>query len=188
MGQKNKVLVKINGQEYPIVGAEAKEYLLKVGSFVDDNMEAVAKANKKLSTSMVAVLTCINITDQFLKMKNNFEELKKEMQLPQVEIDELEKYIETLHGQLKEKDEAYLNLEKKIEEIELQQQEDERIKTLNDQLLEKEDDLQKAQILINDLQNKLFDNQIKLVQATKELEEYMMKNDLKKNNRDFRGK
>ena len=188
MSQKNKVLVKINGQEYPIVGAEPKEYLLKVGSFVDDNMEAVAKANKKLSTSMIAVLTCINITDQFLKMKNNFEELQKEMQLPQVEIDELEKYIETLHDQLKEKDEAYFNLEKKIEEIELQQQEDERIKSLNDQLLEKEDDLQKAQILINDLQNKLFDNQIKLVQATKELEEYMMKNDLKKNNRDFRGK
>lgn len=188
MSQKNKVLVKINGQEYPIVGAEPKEYLLKVGSFVDDNMEAVAKANKKLSTSMIAVLTCINITDQFLKMKNNFEELKKEMQLPQVEIEELEKYIETLRDQLKEKDEAYFNLEKKIEEIELQQQEDERIKALNDQLLEKEDDLQKAQILINDLQNKLFDNQIKLVQATKELEEYMVKNDLKKNNRDFRGK
>ncbi len=188
MSQKNKVLVKINGQEYPIVGAEPKEYLLKVGSFVDDNMEAVAKANKKLSTSMIAVLTCINITDQFLKMKNNFEELQKEIQLPQVEIDELEKYIATLHDQLKEKDEAYFNLEKKIEEIELQQQEDERIKALNDQLLEKEDDLQKAQILINDLQNKLFDNQIKLVQATKELEEYMVKNDLKKNNRDFRGK
>src|SRR5690606_2011717 len=105
MNQKNKVLVKINGQEYPIVGAEPKEYLLKVGSFVDDKMEAIAKANKKLSTSMIAVLTCINITDQYLKMKSHLEEIKKELEQPQEQMKELERYIETLYAQLQEKDE-----------------------------------------------------------------------------------
>lgn len=186
MGQKNRVLVKINGNEYPIVGAEPKEYLLKVGSFVDDHMEVIAKANKKLSTSMVAVLTCINISDQYLKTKQELEELKRKLEQPNEEINELQRYIETIHDKLKEKEETILSLEKKVEELEGYKQEDEQINMLRNQLLEKEDDLDKAQTLINDLQNKLFDYQIKLVQTTKELEEYKVKNDFKKNNRDFR--
>lgn len=186
MNQKNKVLVKINGYEYPIVGAEPKEYLLKVGSFVDDKMEAVAKANKKLSTSMIAVLTCINISDQYLKMKSAVEELEKEFGQPQEEIKKLETYIESLHNKLNEKDEAYQSVEEKLEELQSHSQGDDEVNILKDQLLEKENDLEKAQMLINDLQNKLFDNQIKLVQATKELEEYTSKNTSKKNNMDFR--
>ena len=169
MNQKNKVLVKINGQEYPIVGAEPKEYLLKVGSFVDDNMESVAKANNRLSTSMIAVLTCINISDQYLKLKSALEEMKKELMKPQEKINELEVYIESMHNKLNEKD-------------------DEQVHILRNQLQDKENDLEKAQTLINDLQNKLFDNQIKLVQAIKELEDYTVKNSPNKNNRDFRGK
>lgn len=188
MTQKNKVLVKINGHEYPIVGAEPKEYLLKVGSFVDDNMEVVAKANKKLSTSMIAVLTCINISDQYLKMKCAHEDLQKDLQQPQEEISKLETYIDSLHAKLNEKDDICHDLEKKLKELELSQEEDEHINTLKNQLLEKEDDLEKAQTLINDLQNKLFDNQIKLVQAIKELEEYKMKDNILKNNREFRAK
>lgn len=175
MGQRNKVVVKINGQEYSIVGAEPKEYLLKVGSFVDEKMEAVAKANQKLSTSMIAVLTCINVADQYFKEQNKFEELQKDLEQPQQVINELEKYIETLHKELSEKDEAYSQLEKKIEEIESNQQVDEKIILLQEQLVEKEDDLEKAETIINDLQNKLFDNQIKLVQATSDLDECIRK-------------
>lgn len=177
MNQRNKVLIKINGQEYPIMGAEPKEYLLKVGSFVDDKMEVIAKANKNLSTSMIAVLTAINIADQYLKIEVDFEETKKEIEHPRLKVSELEKYVETLRNELNEKDEAYSNLEKKIEEIETNQQEDERINLLKKELLEKEDDLEKAQALINDLQNKLFANQIKLVEATNELDECKRKSD-----------
>ena len=46
MKQKNRVVVKINGQEYPIVGTEPKEYLLKVSSFVDDKMGTITESNK----------------------------------------------------------------------------------------------------------------------------------------------
>ncbi len=172
--------VKINGQEYSIVGAEPKEYLLKVSSFVDDKMETIAKANKKLSTSMIAVLTCINIADQYIKTQDSLDEKKKEIQQPQQEIIELEKHIETLHSELNEKDRAYSALEEKIEEIETDLQEDEQIGLLKKELLEKEDDLEKAQALINDLQNKLFANQIKLVETTNELDECIRKSDFLK--------
>ncbi len=172
--------VKINGQEYSIVGAEPKEYLLKVSSFVDDKMETIAKANKKLSTSMIAVLTCINIADQYIKTQDCLDEKEKEIQQPQQEIIELEKHIETLHSELNEKDRAYSALEEKIEEIETDLQEDEQIGLLKKELLEKEDDLEKAQALINDLQNKLFANQIKLVETTNELDECIRRSDFLK--------
>lgn len=177
MEKRNKVTVKINGQEYSIVGAEPKEYLLKVSSFVDDKMEAIAKANKKLSTSMIGVLTSVNIADQYLKMKDRLEEAEKKIQQPQQEISELEKQIETLHNELSERDDAYSELEKKMEEVETNRQENEEIGQLKENLLEKEEDLEKAQTLINDLQNRLFANQIKLVEATNELDEFKMKGD-----------
>ena len=172
--------VKINGQEYSIVGAEPKEYLLKVSSFVDDKMETIAKANKKLSTSMIAVLTCINIAYQYIKTQDCLDEKEKEIQQPQQEIIELEKHIETLHSELNEKDRAYSALEEKIEEIETDLQEDEQTGLLKKELLEKEDDLEKAQALINDLQNKLFANQIKLVETTNELDECIRRSDFLK--------
>ncbi|HZX20970.1 MAG TPA: cell division protein ZapA [Clostridia bacterium] len=178
MGQKNKVIVKIHGQEYSVVGAEPKEYLLKVSSFVDDEMETIAKVNTKLSTSMIAVLTCINIADQYLKMKDHLDEIEKGVQQPRQEISELEKHIETLHNELNNKDEICADLEKKIEEIETGRQEDEQIGLLKKELSDKENDLEKTQILINDLQNKLFANQIKLVEVTNELDEYMRKSNL----------
>ncbi len=135
---------------------------------------------------MIAVLTCINISDQYLKAKQELEHIKSEMSKPNEELNELHRYIETLLNELKEKDETLFNLEKKLEELEGYKNEDEQMNLLKDQLSQKEDDLDKAQILINDLQNKLFDYQIKLVQTTKELEEYKMKSDFKKNNRDFK--
>lgn len=180
MEQKNKVSVKINGQEYSIIGAETKEHLLRVSNFVDEKMEAISKANKKLSTSMIAVLTSINIADQYLKMKSRLEELEKGIKEPQQKIDELERYIEALHNGLNEKDEAYSDLEKRMKEINVDQQGDEQINLLKKELLEKEADLEKAQTLINDLQNKLFANQVKLVEVTNELEECTRKNDFLK--------
>ncbi len=180
MKEKNKVLIKINGQEYPIVGAEPKEHLLKVGSFVDDKMEAVAKSNKTLSTSMIAVLTSINIADQYLKTKSSYEEIEKHLEQPKEEIKELESHIETLNNQLKEKDQEYSNLQEKIEEIQANQEDSDQEILLKEKLLEKDQNLEKAQDLINDLQNKLFANQIKLVEAINELDECRRKSDFRK--------
>ena len=62
---------------------------------------------------MIAVLTAINIADQYLKIKVNFEEIKRELEQSQLKIGELEKHVETLHAQLnKEKTKHILILKK----------------------------------------------------------------------------
>lgn len=171
---KNKVIVKINGQDYPIIGAESKEYLLKVGNFVDEKMQLVAKNNTRLSTSMIAVLTCVNIADQFLKLQSYVETIEKEHVDPLNELEEIKKDYDTLLKELEEKSESLYFFQNQAEELlvykEKMEKENEELKKKLDESLS---DLDNAENIINDLQNKLFQNQIKLVQARKDLKEYI---------------
>ncbi|SET49852.1 cell division protein ZapA [Natronincola peptidivorans] len=178
MEKKNKVIIKINGQDYQIIGTEPKDYLLKVGNFVDEQMDCIAKHNNKLSTSMIAVLTSINIADQFLKMQNQFDTIKKEHADPLNELEQLKNHYNIALKELEEKRESLQLLQKQAEELMSYK---EKIETENKALKEKlhnnEEDLVNAEAIINDLQNKLFENQIKLVQMRKDLEEYVNNTD-----------
>ncbi|KAB3535419.1 cell division protein ZapA [Alkaliphilus pronyensis] len=174
MEVKNKVLIKINGQEYPIVGAEPKEYLLKVGSFVDDRMEEIAGTNKRLSTSMIAVLTSINIADQYLKQKDELEHLQQQYTVPLNKLEKMKTELEAAEKRLKETE--YHNQQQQQQLLVLKEYKEKKEKEtalLRDTLKEKEKDLQKAEEIINDLQNKLFENQLKLVEARKQLDAYV---------------
>ncbi|ABR47818.1 protein of unknown function DUF710 [Alkaliphilus metalliredigens QYMF] len=181
MEKKNKVVVKIKGQEYPILGEEPKEYLLRVGNFVDERMEEIAKANSKLSTSMAAVLTSINIADQFLKLKMEVDTVEKEYVGPLKDLDNIKGQLTSALEQVEER-KAYCNvLEEKVDSLtQSHKSYDEENKSMKEKLTQKETDLAKTQEIINGLQNKLFENQIKLVQARKELDEVIQKGDYQK--------
>lgn len=73
----NKVTVKIANHEYTIVGEEKREYLLQLAAHVDEQIEATAKANPKLSQVMTAVLTSINIADEYYSEVRKNLEFKK---------------------------------------------------------------------------------------------------------------
>ena len=173
MQRKNKVLMKINGQEYPIVGAESKEYLLKVGNYVDEKMEDVAAANKRLSTSMVAVLTSINIVDQFFKLQEAYEALQKQQAAPIDELESLKVAYSNSRTQLIEKDNIILGLQEKLEQLKIYEGNEEEMGRLKHELEERTSDLKKAEEMINDLQNKLFESQIKLVEIRRQMEELL---------------
>lgn len=84
MAEKNKVTVRIAGNEYTISGAESPEYIQKVALFVDQKVREITRKNHTLSTSMASVLTSVNVVDEMFHLKdciNNIEfelsELKK---------------------------------------------------------------------------------------------------------------
>lgn len=91
MTMKNKVVVKIMGQEYTLVSEDSREYMQRVSNLVDDKMREITLANKKLSTSMIAVLTALNSTDEYLKMKDERDALLKKLEDPTIEVAELRK-------------------------------------------------------------------------------------------------
>lgn len=79
MPSKTKVKVYIHGTEYTIVGVETEQYIRKVASYVDKKMNKVNSLNNSLSTSMIAVLTAINVADDYFKCQEDLEQLKKKV-------------------------------------------------------------------------------------------------------------
>lgn len=80
MPDLNRVEVRIAGKDYRIKGVESEEYIQKIGLYVDKKMNEILKKDNKLSTSMVAVLTALNIANDYLKTRESEHNLKKEIE------------------------------------------------------------------------------------------------------------
>jgi cell division protein ZapA len=89
MPEKTKVDVLIAGKTYTISGYESDEYIQRVGLYVDRKMGEVLRGNNTLSTSIAAVLTAINIADDYHKARENELEFKKDVITSKHEIDRL---------------------------------------------------------------------------------------------------
>ena len=79
MPDKRKMNVKIGGVEYTIVSTEEDEYVQKVALFVDRKMNEISNINGRLSTSMVAILTAINFSDEYLKTLSDLDNLREQI-------------------------------------------------------------------------------------------------------------
>lgn len=85
--EKNKVVVRIAGNEYVLCGTESPEYIQRIALLVDRKLQEITRKNHLLSTSMASVLTAINMADEMVKAqeacnRSEFElkELKRKMQ------------------------------------------------------------------------------------------------------------
>lgn len=75
--QKNRLQITIFGQQYTIVGNASSSYIRMVAGHVDEKMKQIAELNPRLDTTKIAVLTAVNIADEFFKLKQDYEELLK---------------------------------------------------------------------------------------------------------------
>ena len=75
MAEKNRLTVLIDGKEYTIVSEQPKEHIQAVALCADTKMREVRNmdSSKRLSTSMVAVLTTLNLAEDYINIKNDFE-------------------------------------------------------------------------------------------------------------------
>lgn len=119
MNNVNKVTVKIQGVEYPMVGDKPAHEMIKVASYVDQEMTKVVESNPKLSTVMAGIVTAINITDQLFECDNYSSELAKENDDLRRRVDQtdegLKLEIKKLQLQLDSRDKE---IAEKISEIE----------------------------------------------------------------------
>lgn len=67
--EKIKTVVKINNAEYTIVSTAPEEYVRSVSYYVDKKIREMTSHDRRLSTSMAAVLACVNITDELFQLK-----------------------------------------------------------------------------------------------------------------------
>ena len=127
-----KVNVKIFGQDYLISGDKDKEDIEKVAEYVDNKMHLIARVTDKRGTGTIAVLTAINITDEYFDAMDEIERLKAANQ--QIEKDaqrylkmlddtkatheQSQESLDKLMEQSKEDETKYRELEKKCSEYE----------------------------------------------------------------------
>jgi cell division protein ZapA len=102
MDEKNKVVIRICGKDYTIVGNEPEEYIQKVSFYIDKKTREIMSGNPKLSTAMAAVLTSINIADDYFKCNENLENIRKQVQVYADELDKSMTEINVLKREIEE--------------------------------------------------------------------------------------
>ena len=75
---KNKVTVTIAGQDYTLVATEDAAYMEKVAQHVDNKLREVTDSSN-VSTMEAAVLTALNITDEYFKEMEASENLRVQL-------------------------------------------------------------------------------------------------------------
>lgn len=77
--KRNTTVVRINNAEYRIVSSADEEYVRHVAFYVDKKMRELILRDKRLSTSMAAVLTSVNIADEYMQAQEDNEKLRAQL-------------------------------------------------------------------------------------------------------------
>lgn len=132
MSAKKNTEVLIGGKKYTISGYEEEEYLQRVASYINSKLKEFDEIDgfRKLPADMKAILTEVNIADDYFKAKEQIDKLESDCETKdqdifkfkhdlinlQVENEELKKRIESLDEEKKELLLAKTKLEASLEE------------------------------------------------------------------------
>jgi len=75
--ERTRTTVDIYGEQYTIVGDENPDHVRKVASLVDEKMREIKRKNPYLDTKKLAVLTAVNIVNEYIKLKDHFDQAHK---------------------------------------------------------------------------------------------------------------
>jgi len=64
LDNNNKVVVKIFGEEYPILGVSDPGHISQIAEFVDSRMNDIAKTSRVKSRDKVAILATLSIASE----------------------------------------------------------------------------------------------------------------------------
>lgn len=193
--ENNKVTVKIYGQEYTIMGSKPREHIIKVADYVDVKMKEISQALNSGPASSVAVLSAVNITDDYFSALDRFDHL--EVSNAQAEKD-AEHYVQLWeeakrsHLQQQEeikelnnqKEDVKGNFKNQLEELQkIIAEKDAEIKKLKEysakiegQVMESSSDMvNELEAKYKDLESSFFDIQMENIQLKGELDRYKKK-------------
>lgn len=172
MAEKKKTNVQIDGRNFTVVGSNSESYVKDLAEYVDYKIKNLTNKNDRLSQTMAAILAALNIADELKSAENQLKELEGETKEP------IEKYEDVIYNWEKSQDTI------KQLEFSCTQYKDELLKSkMNSEKLNKdikkyiqaleikEKELIDSQKMIKSLQDKIYENQIELIEIKKELTE-----------------
>lgn len=73
--KSSRVTVSILNEEYVIIGKAQEKHINEVAAYVDYKMRELTLRHPNLSPTKVAVLTAINIADEYLRLQQDHQAL-----------------------------------------------------------------------------------------------------------------
>ncbi|WP_017726650.1 cell division protein ZapA [Halalkalibacterium ligniniphilum] len=77
--EKQRTTVSIYGQQYTVAGYESPKHMREVAEELDTKMREIKQMNPYLDTTRLAVLTAVNVIDDYKKLKEKVERLEQEL-------------------------------------------------------------------------------------------------------------
>lgn len=71
MGEPRVVQIEVHGQKYPIRTELDPRYVEELATFVEARMALAAKASPSSDAVGLAILTALNITDEYFRSRNS---------------------------------------------------------------------------------------------------------------------
>jgi len=75
MSEFSKIKINLLGKDYTIRGEGGEKHLLEIANYVSDKMKTIQKINKELSNTKIAVLTALNIADEYIRLKKEYDSI-----------------------------------------------------------------------------------------------------------------
>ena len=80
MGEPIRTTVTIYGEDYPLVGDLPEDVVQALAYHVDNRIRVLASKNPRVSLNRLAVLTALNIAEEFFELQEQHQELVTAMQ------------------------------------------------------------------------------------------------------------
>jgi len=71
MPELTRVENRIYDNDYVITGEASEDYINRVSGYVDSRMKELSRAFPEASSTKLAILTAVNIADEFFQLKEN---------------------------------------------------------------------------------------------------------------------
>lgn len=166
----NKVTVNIYGREYTLVSDKPKDFLLKIASFVDDEIKAVSELITSARKTDIMILACNNIAEKYFDALNQKSENPSQEKLNET-IEMQNREIAALKLQIEQKDVKIQSLEMTDMSSESLKAQIEKIQSSYEEKLAISNKKQKElQSLNDDIQNQFYNLQLKLAQTEEKLQ------------------
>ena len=119
MADRNRLTVQIANKEYTLVSEDSREYMLEVSDYVDHQMKKISGMSPCMSTTMVAVLTAINIADDYFKAKKQGGTLESDIEAKDKEMYDLKHELISVQIKLENADKALDRLKEENKELQM---------------------------------------------------------------------
>lgn len=152
----NKVMVKINGSEYPMVGNKSEQEMRNVANYVDKEMSRIKENNPRLSLSVAAIVTALNITDILFECSELNDEMHRENEALKSKVgtpnEEMKLELENLKLEIDNKTKEVLSGKARVEELsKLTEEQKGQMAELSDTLEKCREEVDKYKQMIEEL-------------------------------------